>query len=141
MKMLLIALALVSGSAFAQEMDATEALTSIIPQGTYFGKLGQERCKVTFKSNPKGILVTASNSKLTVKRQIEFGTKYEMFGTTQFHSSESIATNDGFNENLLVTRADYRHKQYVTVADRVVTHRQVFEHRVECIINLKRFSF
>ncbi|WPU63221.1 hypothetical protein [Peredibacter starrii] len=134
MKMLLIALALVSGRAFAQEMDATEALTMVLPVGTYYGRFANERCSVTVREEANGVKVTATNGRLTRSRLVEYGSVYRLWGTTQFLSSTSVGTNDGFNENLLRTRADVTNKQYVVVADRVVVMNDQFEHKVECIV-------
>lgn len=138
MKMLLIALALVSSSAFAQEMDATEALTMVLPVGTYSGRFEGERCSVTVREEANGVKVTATNARLTRSRLVEYGSVYKLWGTTQFLSSTSIGTNDGFNENLVRTRADVTGKQYVVVADRVVVMNDQFEHKVECIVNFRR---
>ncbi|WP_408096272.1 hypothetical protein ACJVC5_14630 [Peredibacter sp. HCB2-198] len=138
MKMLLIALALVSGSAFAQEMDATEALTSVLPVGNYSGRFANERCSVTVREEANGVRVSATNGRYTRSRLVEFGSVYRLWGTTQFLSSTSYSTNDGFNENLVRTRADVTGKQYVVVADRVVVMNEQFEHKVECIVNFRR---
>ena len=138
MKTLLIALALLSGSAFAQEMDATEALTMVLPVGTYYGRFDGERCSVTVRAEANGVKVSATNRRLTRSRLVEFGSVYRLWGTTQFLSSTSVGTNDGFNENLIRTRADVTGKQYVVVADRVVVMNDQFEHKVECIVYYQR---
>lgn len=137
MKTFLMALVLLSSNAFAQEIDATEMLASIIPVGTYSGSYKGKPCKVTVQPSADGLVVTASNAHLTRRREVERGSIYAIKGGNYFLSSGKYSTNDGFNENILMTRsADITNRQYVVVADRVVVQRDQFEHAVECIIPL-----
>ena len=135
MKTLLVALTLISSSVFAQAWDATEALTSVLPVGTYQGSYQGKKCSVTARLSDRGILVSATSGSITRQREVERGSSYRLQPAKRFLSSSSTSTNDGFNENILRTALVSDTQLYVVVADRVVVQRDQFEHVVECVIN------
>lgn len=137
MKILVMALTLLSTSAFAQTLEATAVLNSVLPTGIYQGKSPEGNiCSVYVQSTSRGVVVAASSQGRTLKRVVEIGSSYRMGAARYFLSSDVYGTNDGFNENTLMTRAVTEDSQYVVVADRVVVQRESFEHKVECIVNL-----
>ncbi|MBY0515580.1 MAG: hypothetical protein K2P81_01640 [Bacteriovoracaceae bacterium] len=140
MKSLLIALTLVCSSAFAQELDATAALTNVLAPGLYSGVSPEGiECSVLIAKSNKGIKTSAKMNGMTISREVETGTMYRWNpGTRYFLSSEKTYSTDGINsvEEVFRTLAVDTMTQYVVVARVIVNNRDVREDKVECVINL-----
>lgn len=122
MKTLFMALALLSTSVFAQELDATEVLTSILPLGIHQGTNPEGKdCIVSVRTSGRGVVVSASSQGQSFKREVESGSIYRINGARYFLSSDKNST--------LMTRAVSEDTQYVVVADSS-------DKRVECIVDL-----
>ncbi len=138
MKVLFVLLMLVSGHAFSQELDATEALLSTINVGEYSGKnpRGGE-CSVRVVALSGKVAVTVYSDGLTGRSEVEEGAVYRWNpGNRSFLASVFTTTLTGSRENIIRTLAVTENTQYVVVADVIIENRDVTEKAVECVINL-----
>jgi hypothetical protein len=126
-KHFLAALLFVCSSAFAQELDATEAALEVLPAGTYSGTTPQgDACQVKVHADANGVAVVASSGNLMVSRLVLRGTGYRYIpGQRMFLSSDAA-------ENVFRTLAVEVDTQYVVVARK----RNGEEVKVECVVNL-----
>lgn len=138
MKTLIAALLLVSSSAFAQELDSTDALLTILPAGEYSGVTPEGRnCAVSVRDLSSKVAVVASTDQLTKRSEVLSGAVYRWNpGTRSFLATVFTTTLTGSTENILRTIAVTQNTQYVVVADRLVSNRSANESKVECVINL-----
>jgi hypothetical protein len=140
MKSIVIALTLVCSSAFAQELDATEALARVLPVGQYSGTSPEGvACSVSVKQTESALSVSASMDHVTISRKVKTGSSYRWnLGTRNFLSLDKTFSSDGVSsvEEVLRTLAVEINTQYVVVARVIVNDRDVREDKVECVINL-----
>ncbi len=138
MKTLIAALFLVSASAFAQNLTATEALLRVIGPGFYEGKTpAGNYCEVTVKNLYGSVIVVAADENQGRKSEVLSTSQYRSNpGNRSFLSTVFTTTLTGSTENIFRTIAVTESTQYVVVADVVVNNRERYERKVECIINL-----
>lgn len=140
MKSLLAALLIVSGSAFSQEIDATEALLSILPPGEYRGTLADssERCEVSVRNLSNRVAVVATKPGLTTRTEVYVGASYWRRSQREFLSSVLTTSLTGKRENFVRTVAVTEKTQYVVVGDIFISgdRSSISESVVECVVNL-----
>lgn len=138
MKILIAAFLLVSASAFAQNLTATEALLRTIPAGSYEGKTLQGGfCEVSVRNLSGKVAVVATDEFQGRRSEILVDSHYRWNpGNRSFLASVYTTTLTGSTENVFRTIAVTENTQYVVVADRFINNREVSEAKVECIINL-----
>lgn len=139
MKTLIAALLLVSVSAaFAQELDATEALLQTVSAGEYTGITPDgDDCSVAIRNLSNKVAVVASANGLTKRSEVHSGATYRWKpGQRSFLATTLTTTLNGSKENIFRTIAVSTNTQYVVVADLIVDGRRSDETKVECIINL-----
>lgn len=138
MKTIFAAILLVSSSAFAYELDATEALLQTIRAGEYQGVTPQgDDCQVSVRDLTNKVAVVASSEGVTKRSEIVTGSTYRWKpGQRSFLATNLTTTLSGSKENVFRTIAVGQKTQYVVVADVVVDNRDVNETKVECIIDL-----
>jgi hypothetical protein len=138
MKTLIAALLLVSASAFAYELDATEALLQTLPAGEYYGITPQgDDCSVAVRNLYGKVAVVATANGLTKRSEVYSGATYRWKpGQRSFLATSLTTTLSGSTENIFRTIAVSTNTQYVVVADHVINNRDSYETKVECVINL-----
>lgn len=110
----------------ATELEATEALNSILDLRTYSG----EGCLISFSRNSKGIIVTAIKDGETATRTILKGSVYHWNPANRsFLSSEYVTTARGQDEKVFRTIAITETTQYMVVAESA-------EKTIECEVTL-----
>lgn len=133
------ALLIVSGSAFAQYLDATEALLSTLPAGNYSGVTPEGKsCAVSVRNLSNRIAVVASTGSLTTRSEVYVGATYRwMPGKREFLASVLTTTLTDKRENFVRTIAVEDNTQYVAVGDIITSsERGTRESVVECVVNL-----
>lgn len=138
MKFLIAALMLVSVSAFAQDLDATEALLQTVSAGEYSGITpAGDDCSVSIRNLSNKVAVVATANGLTKRSEVVSGATYRWRpGQRSFLASTLTTTLNGSKENIFRTIAVSTNTQYVVVADLIVDGRSSVETKVECVINL-----
>ena len=141
MKLLLVAIFAFSSVAMAQTLDATEALSQVLPVGHFTGLTPEGyECAVQVAKGSDGITTTATAEGEVLSRTVENGSVYRWNpGTRFFLSSEKTYSRDGVNsvEQVLRTLAVDTFTQYVVVARVIVNNREVREDKIECVVNLQ----
>lgn len=134
MKSLIAALLIVSTSAFAGE--AMDTFRALVPAGTYNGN----GCSVSVSDLGNKIVITASNSMLTTKREISENSSFfrPNRNPNNFYSSDMVTTRRGLTENFVRTVIASDSTRYFAVgsifqADYPNGDR---ENVVECVVNL-----
>lgn len=138
MKTIIAALLLVSSTAFAYELDATEALLQTVSAGEYSGITPQgDDCSVAVRNLSSKVAVVATANGLTKRSEVYSGATYRWKpGQRSFLATTLTTTLNGSKENIFRTIAVSSNTQYVVVADLIVDGRSSQETKVECIINL-----
>lgn len=138
MKILIAAFLLVSASAFAQNLTATDALLRTIPAGTYRGITPQNGyCEVAVRILSGKVAVVAADEYHVKRSEIETGAQYRWNPANRSYlASVYTTTLTGSTENVFRTIAVTENTQYVVVADTYINNREVSETKVECIIDL-----
>lgn len=138
MKTLIAALLLVTSSAFAYELDATEALLQTVAAGEYTGITpAGDDCSVAVRNLSSKVAVVATANGITKRSEVYSGATYRWKpGQRSFLATTLTTTLNGSKENILRTIAVSTNTQYVVVADLIVDGRRSEETKVECIINL-----
>lgn len=139
MHKLLIALAFLSTSTFAQNVTAPEALTSIVPEGVYRGISPEGRnCSVTVKSNKlnKSASLSVQEGNRTFTRELYKNSSFAANENDRSFQNEIVEkTADGSVKTTL--RAGVVNGQYnVSVASQSNTNHTNFTFKVSCNINL-----
>ena len=134
----LIALLLISTTAFATELDATEALLNTIPAGDYRGVSPDGNdCQVSVRTLSEKVAAVASENGFVKRSEVMEGASYRWNPANRpFLSSTLTTTLTGQKENLVRTIAVKQNTQYVVVADIVSEDGRVSETKIECVINL-----
>lgn len=138
MKTLLLAALIVSTTAFATELDATEALLQTVSAGQYTGITPQgSDCEVSIRNLSNRVAIVASADGVTKRSEVYSGATYRWKpGQRSFLASTFTTTLNGSKENVFRTIAVSTNTQYVVVADLVEDNRNRVETKVECIIDL-----
>lgn len=138
MKTLIAALLLVTSSAFAYELDATEALLQTVAAGEYTGITpAGDDCSVAVRNLSSKVAVVATANGITKRSEVYSGAAYRWKpGQRSFLATTLTTTLNGSKENIFRTIAVSTNTQYVVVADLIVDGRSSEETKVECIINL-----
>lgn len=125
-------------NAFAQELDATDALLSTLPAGEYTGTSPKGKaCGVVVVKLSGKIAVIVKADGLVNRSEVMEGAVYRWNpGNRSFLASVFTTTLTGSRENILRTIAVTERTQYVVVADVIIDDRDVFERAAECVINL-----
>ena len=137
-KTLIAAFLIMSSSAFANELDATEALLSTLPAGVYTGITPHgDDCEISVRTLSDKVAVVATTATLTKRSEVVRGAVYRWNpGNRSYLATTFTTTLRGSTENILRTIAVSQSTQYVVVADRVVNDRNASETKIECVINL-----
>lgn len=138
MKIIIVAALLISGSALAQELSATDALLQTLPAGNYSGRTLENReCEVSIRDLTNKVAVVATTKNLTKRSEILKDAVYRWNpGTRSFLASVFSTSLNGSSENVFRTIAVKETTQYVVVADIEINNRTVNESKVECVIDL-----
>ncbi len=138
MKILIAAFLLVSTSAFAQELNSTDALLRTLPAGEYSGITPEgDECGVSVRDLFGKVAVVASTINLTRRSEVVSGSQYSWNPAKRsFLSTVLTTTLTGSTENVFRTIAVTQNIQYVVVADIEIDDRDFKETKVECLINL-----
>jgi hypothetical protein len=130
MKTLIAVLALTCSTAFAFELDATEALLNTLPVGDYSG-LG---CSVSVRNLGNKVVIEALNDKMRKTSEVLTGAVYRANPANR--SFLATVSSGESKENIFRTIAVTQNTQYVVVSDVTSDGRQMLERKVECIIDL-----
>jgi hypothetical protein len=128
-----------SGSTFASDLDATDALLSTLPAGEYSGfTLKKLPCSVSVRVLSNRVAVVATDSDLTKRSEVYNGAVYRLKpGKREFLASVLTTTLTDKRENFVRTIAVTENTQYVVVGDIISSSaRDKQESVVECIVNL-----
>lgn len=139
MKTFLAALLIVSTNAFAQELDATEALLQTLPAGTYYGESTKGGdCQVKVQKRSTGVKVSASANGQTMSYETLNQTSYRWNpGQRLFFSSVvSKYPHNERSEDFIRTIAVKENTQYVVVGNLFHSGRDSKETIIECVVNL-----
>jgi hypothetical protein len=138
MKTMLLAALIVSTSAFATELDATDALLQTVAAGQYTGITPQgSDCEVSIRNLSNRVAIVASAEGVTKRSEVYSGATYRWKpGQRSFLASTFTTTLNGSKENVFRTIAVSTNTQYVVVADLIEDNRNRVETKVECIIDL-----
>lgn len=137
-KTFIAALFLVSGSLFAYELDATEALLETLPAGEYRGLTPKGiNCEVSVVDLSDKVIVTASSENVIRTSEVTPGALYRWNPASRsFLASRIARTMSASRENILRTIAVTEKTQYVVVSDLIITDRETIENKVECVVEL-----
>lgn len=138
MKTLIAAFLLVSSSAFAQELDATDALLTTLPAKEYRGITPDgDDCQVAVRDLSSKVAIVATAGNLTRRAEVYSGAVYRWQPGQRFFLATNLTTTlNGSKENVFRTIAVTSNTQYVIVADEVINNREREVVKVECIIDL-----
>lgn len=138
MKTLIAALMLTSVSAFATELDATDALLNTLPLGSYTGQTERgEACSVKVSERSSGILVSVSSKGQTKSHETKIGSGYRWQpGQRLFFNSEITRARNSSTENFVRTIAVTENTQYVVAGSLYRSTTGNSESVIECIVNL-----
>jgi len=138
MKTFIAALMLISSTAFAYELDATEALLQTVSAGEYYGITPSgDDCSVAVRNLSSKIAIVATANGVTKRSEVYSGAAYRWKpGQRSFLATTFTTTLNGSRENIFRTIAVSTNTQYVVVADMIVDGRSSEETKVECVINL-----
>lgn len=136
----IIALLLSMSAAMASDLDATRALTDMLPVGHYSGVTEDgTACAVSISREEGGVLASVFIEGVgEMSRLIKNGTAYRFRpGQRYFLSSEFTPIRDGRLEETFRTIAVDTFLQYVVVARRLdTTSRTDKEDARECVVSL-----
>lgn len=132
---------LISGTAFANNIDATDVFLSILPSGEYYGvtEKKNEQCSVTVRKLANRVAVVAKDPNRTIIYEVYVGTGYySQVGKRFFLSSTITTTLTSTIENFVRTTAVTANTQYVAVGEilRSEDRHSNKNIAVECIIDL-----
>lgn len=138
MKILFTALLLTSVSAFATELDATDALLNTLPIGTYSGQTeAGDKCAVKVSERPQGVLVSVSANGETKSHETKVGAGYRWRpGQRLFFNSVISRTSNSSTESFVRTIAVTESTQYVVAGSLYRSTTGNSESVIECIVNL-----
>lgn len=123
--------ALLSTSAFAQSLPATEALTNVLPVGEYTGT----NCSVSIKETKRTVKVTVAQKNKSITREIFANSVYSYSANANsFMNYEIEEIRGGRVETSLSTKA-VNGSQMVKISSRDLA-RPDYVFAVECNINL-----
>ena len=135
-----LALMIVSMSVSAQELEATAALSQVLPVGHYSGVTPEGgECAVSITRTREGITTSATAEGVVLSRTVSNGSMYRWNpGTRYFLSSETTYSRNGVSsvEEVFRTLAVDTLTQYVVVARVIVDNRNTREDKIECVVNL-----
>lgn len=139
MKILIAALMLTSVSAFATELDATDALLNTLPIGTYSGQNDNgENCAVKVSEHSNGIVVSVSAAGQTKSHETKIGSGYHWRpGQRLFYNSFITRTSNSSTENFVRTIAVTENTQYVVAGSLYRSTTGNSESVIECVVNLQ----
>lgn len=124
--------ALLSTSAFAQSLPATEALTNVLPVGEYTGT----NCSVSVKETQRTVKVTVTQKNKSFTREIFANSMYSYSANANsFMNYEIEDIRGGRVETSLSTKALSNRTQVVKISSRDLA-RPDYVFAVECNINL-----
>ncbi len=138
MKILFAALLLTSVSAFATELDATEALLNTLPVGTYSGQNDAgDKCAVNVRERTHGVHVSVSANGGTRSHETKVGAGYRWRpGQRLFFNSVITRTSNSSTESFVRTIAVTERTQYVVAGTLYRSTTGNYESVIECIVNL-----
>lgn len=123
--------ALLSTSAFAQSLTATEALTNVLPVGEYTGT----NCSVSVKETKRTVKVTVAQKNKSITREIFANSNYGYAPASNSFKNFEIEDIRGGKVETTFSTTGVNGSQVVKISSRDLA-RPDYVFAVECNINL-----